>query len=85
MWQAIFRITDGFLTKQFDLLDVMYLSVGWLLTGVMIGLGEPEWLIYSTMAILLVAYVVVYLVLIYLRNVCLGRVTTTDPIHGGTE
>lgn len=85
MWQAIFRITDGFLTKQFDLLDVIYLSVGWLLIGLMTGLGEPDWLIYCTMVAMLVAYVALYLVLTYLRNVCLGRVTTTDPIHGGTE
>lgn len=85
MWQAIFRITDGAVTKQFDLLDVLFLSVGWLLFGTMIALGESMWLIFSVMLVGSLIYILLHLLIAYLRHICLGRITNTDPFYGDTE
>lgn len=85
MWNTIFRITDGAVTKQFDLLDVIFFSVGWLLFGTMLGLGEPARKIFTMGIVLAVIYVLLHLLISYIRHLCIGRITNTDPFYGGSE
>lgn len=81
----MFRISTSVLTKRFDLLDVVFFTVMWFLTGTMIALGESMWLIFSVILVGNLIYISAFLIITYIRHLCHGRITNTDPFYGGTE
>lgn len=85
MWQAIFRISDAVLTKRFGLLDVVFSAVMWFLLGTVVGHGEPSWFIVTVMFTCCAVHIVLHLIITYIRHLCFGRITNTDPFYGGTE
>lgn len=64
---------------------MLFFSVGWLLFGTMIGLGEPAPKIFTMPIVLAVIYISAFLIITYIRHLCFGRITNTDPFYGGTE
>lgn len=81
MWQTIFRISDGAVTKHYDLLDVIFTAIGWLVVGVSIGLDMPIALTLLLAGAVAIVYLLTSAIIFYIRRLCFEQVEDNDPLY----
>lgn len=81
MWDMLFDASTFLLRKQFDALDVFFITVGFFVTGANIALEMPNAFAFTCVIAIASVYVLAAYIVLHMRRYAYQRMVGTDPLN----